>query len=122
MQSHCIEKIQVTKLHRLRKEEEVLKKVLKKYKDGLHALQIEELTIKYEVGKMRNNESDSQNNSLAPDIGGFHTLSSVNPGSDVAPDINNQLVSLTSLNLEVTPLIERMLYDSMAYEEEGADA
>ncbi|XP_063886270.1 uncharacterized protein LOC135114296 isoform X5 [Scylla paramamosain] len=39
LQNQCIEKIQLTKLQRLKKEEEVLKKVLKKYKDGLHALQ-----------------------------------------------------------------------------------
>ncbi|XP_063886273.1 uncharacterized protein LOC135114296 isoform X6 [Scylla paramamosain] len=71
LQNQCIEKIQLTKLQRLKKEEEVLKKVLKKYKDGLHALQIEELTIKYELGKRRTHESDSQSNSMTQGIADF---------------------------------------------------
>uniref|UniRef100_A0A0P4WA28 Uncharacterized protein n=1 Tax=Scylla olivacea TaxID=85551 RepID=A0A0P4WA28_SCYOL len=71
LQNQCVEKIQLTKLQRLKKEEEVLKKVLKKYKDGLHALQIEELTIKYELGKRRTHESDSQSNSMTQGIADF---------------------------------------------------
>ncbi|XP_045111445.1 uncharacterized protein LOC123504740 isoform X4 [Portunus trituberculatus] len=75
--NQCKEKIQLTKLQRLKKEEEVLKKVLKKYQDGLHALQIEELTIKYELGKRRTHDNDTLNNSVPQSIADFKTFISV---------------------------------------------
>ncbi|XP_045111442.1 uncharacterized protein LOC123504740 isoform X2 [Portunus trituberculatus] len=105
LQNQCKEKIQLTKLQRLKKEEEVLKKVLKKYQDGLHALQIEELTIKYELGKRRTHDNDTLNNSVPQSIADFKTFISVDPSHlNEVPDGDGQCVSQKSLNQDVTPL------------------
>lgn len=85
----------------------MLKKVLKKYRDGLHALQIEELTIKYELGKRRTHENSSQANSTSQGIANLQTLTPVDPihVDDGISDGGGQCISQKSLNLDANPLI-----------------
>lgn len=90
----------------------MLKKILRKYKDNLHALQIEELTIKHHLSKMRTRDTDA-----LPDTDDVQVLRTMDHGHPA----EKEALNLTPINTEKTPLIQRMLNDYVTYDEEEED-
>ncbi|KAK4296982.1 hypothetical protein Pmani_030565 [Petrolisthes manimaculis] len=116
----------------LKKEEEVLVDLLKRYEEALNQLQVEELTIKSQLSHARKADLGSQNNtpvnSMLGNYGPAGGSSSIDKMVNSIPSesrhgisMNELQINQTTLNLDAAPLIQRMLHDSEVYDEEEDD-
>ncbi|KAK3865596.1 hypothetical protein Pcinc_028807 [Petrolisthes cinctipes] len=126
------EKILNRELVILKKEEEVLVDLLKRYEDALNQLQVEELTIKSQLSHARKADLDSQNNTPVNSVlgnygpaGGSSSIDTMVNSFPSEPrqgiSMNELQINQTTLNLDAAPLIHRMLHDSEVYDEEEDD-
>ncbi|XP_071527357.1 uncharacterized protein [Panulirus ornatus] len=123
----------------LQKEEVVLRELIEKYRNGLNRLQVEELTIRNQLGRIQDVELRSRNNTPLESALETHSnpankslldgtlhcssnqvmldgLSSEMGGREIT--MNELQINQSTLNLDAAPLIHRMLHDSEVYEEE----
>ncbi|XP_027231877.1 uncharacterized protein [Penaeus vannamei] len=111
----------------LKKEEQVIREVMEKYKNALIRLQVEELTIMHQLGGKEDQELKSRNAPvLEADMNSYQQIQSnqmlpigVNDCTGPSEITMKELqINQSTLNLDAAPLIQRMLQDSEAYEEE----
>lgn len=117
----------------LKKEEQVIREVMEKYKNALIRLQVEELTIMHQLGGKEDQELKSRNAPvLEADMNSYQQIQcnqalpplqmlpiGVNDCTGPSEITMKELqINQSTLNLDAAPLIQRMLQDSEAYEEE----
>ncbi|XP_069178009.1 uncharacterized protein [Procambarus clarkii] len=126
----------------LKKEEVAVRELIEMYRNSLNRLQVEELTIRSQLGHIQDVELKSRNNTPlesaieAHSYSLNHSLIDAPHNSDVNQTILNNMsretgvqniimnelqINQSTLNLDAAPLIQRMLNDSEVYEEDDDD-
>ncbi|XP_063607605.1 uncharacterized protein LOC134782162 [Penaeus indicus] len=111
----------------LKKEEQVVREVLEKYKNALIRLQVEELSLMHQLVGKEDQELKSRNTTvLEADVNSYQQIQTnqmlpVSVSDSTGPSeitMKELQINQSTLNLDAAPLIHRMLQDSEAYEEE----
>ncbi|KAK7076347.1 hypothetical protein SK128_023129 [Halocaridina rubra] len=125
------EKLWMSELRILQKEETAIKDMIEKYQNTLNRLQVEELTIRNQLGHIQDVELISRN---PTPLEAREVFSPIDKPEDMLEEnadiiehntgitMNELQINQSSLNLDAAPLIHRMLEDSTAFEEEEEDS
>ncbi|XP_047485047.1 uncharacterized protein LOC125036481 [Penaeus chinensis] len=124
-----MDRLRQMELIALKKEEQVIRELLKKYEKALIRLQVEDLTIMHQLVGKEDQELKLRNTTvLEADVNSYQqiqtnqlqmlpvTVSNSTGQSEIT--MKELQINQSTLNLDAAPLIHRMLQDSEAYEEE----
>ncbi|XP_066966334.1 snRNA-activating protein complex subunit 5-like isoform X2 [Macrobrachium rosenbergii] len=116
------DKLKMNELMILRQEEIAIKKAIEMYQNTLNRLQVEELNIRSMLGHIQDVELKSRTTTPleASVVQGENVKEVMEKYSNIRPGIamDEFQVNQRTLDLDSTPLIQRMLRDSQVYEEE----